>query len=283
MNTSPSSATRDAQKALGARLREVRRSAGLSGRALAASTGQHFTRVSKIENGVQIPSEADIRAWCNVCDAQGEIADLTAELRAVDSSYREFRRTSRGGMKRVIGVHTPGRYDATRLFRIYEHNVIPGILQTPDYMRSMIEFWVDFLESPRDIDEAVAVRMERQRALTRSGKRFSFVLEEQALRTWFGSAAVQDAQLHRLLEVMSLPTVSVGIIPLMRPRYGVPSTGFWIFDNELVSLETPTAGITVARPSEVSLYARMFDLMKGAAVHGPGARELIGRVIAEII
>jgi len=283
VNTSPSSATREAQKALGARLREIRRSAGISGRALAAQTGQHFTRVSKIENGAQLPTEADVRAWCESCDAQSEIADLTAELRAVDSSYREFRRASRGGMKRIISVHTPERYETTRLFRIYEHNVIPGLLQTPDYTRSMIEFWVDFLETPRDIDEAVAVRMERQRALRRPGKRFSFVLEEQALRTWFGSATVQSSQLHMLLELMFLPAVSIGIIPLMRPRFGVPSTGFWIFDNELVNLETPTASITVTRPSEVTLYGRMFDLMKGAAVHGPAARELINEVISEIV
>ena len=285
MNTSPSpsSATRQALEALGARLRQVRLSATprLSGRALAGATGQHFTRVSKIEHGVQPPTEDDIRAWCQACGAQDEIPDLLAELRSVNSSYMEFWKASRAGMKRVVSLAPD--YDATALFRIYEHNVIPGLFQTPEYTRSMIEFWVDFLDTPRDIDEAVAAMTKRQGVLTRVGKRFSVVLEEQALKTWFGSASVQREQLQRLLQLMSLPTVSVGIIPLMKPRFGVPQSGFWMFDNDIVCLETPTASISVTRPSEVALYARMFDLLKGTALHGPAARDLIRQAIAEIV
>ena len=283
MNTSPSSATREAQKALGARLREIRRAAGISGRALATRTGQHFTRVSKIENGVQAPGESDIRDWCAACGAESEVADLIAEQRAVSSLYMQYRHSSRAGMKRVLGSHTQERYEATKLFRVYEHNVIPGLFQTAEYTRAMLEFWFDFLSAPSDIDEAVAVRMERQRVLYRPGKRISAVLEEQALRTWFGSADVQLGQLDRLLTVMSLPSVSLGVIPLMRQRSGVPPAGFWIFDDDMAALETPTAAVTVTRPSEIALYGRMFDVVKAAALHGAEARALITRVAAEII
>lgn len=45
-------------------MREIRKDAGLTGRALAIATGQHFTRVSKIENGAQAPTDQDIRDWC---------------------------------------------------------------------------------------------------------------------------------------------------------------------------------------------------------------------------
>ena len=54
---------------MGARLREIRKNAGLTARALAAATGQHYTRVSKIEHGVQAPSDQDIRDWCRACGA----------------------------------------------------------------------------------------------------------------------------------------------------------------------------------------------------------------------
>ena len=43
VNTSPSSSAKQAQEALGVRLREIRKDAGFSGRALAVATGQHFT------------------------------------------------------------------------------------------------------------------------------------------------------------------------------------------------------------------------------------------------
>ncbi|MEU4707256.1 Scr1 family TA system antitoxin-like transcriptional regulator [Nocardia salmonicida] len=57
--------------------------------------------------------------------------------------------------------------------------------------------------------------VQRQRIVQRGGRRFVIVLEEQALRTWFGSAEVQAGQPGRLLEVMALPQVSLGIIPLL--------------------------------------------------------------------
>ena len=282
MRTPPSSPAKEAQAALGARLREIRKDAGLSGRALAAATGQHFTRVSKIEHGVQTPLDRDIREWCRVCGAEEQIPDLIATARAAESAYLELRRQARAGMKRVLGAHTLPLYERTSLFRIYEHNVIPGLFQTAAYCAAMLSFWIGFLDAPDDLDSAVAARMERQRVIYQADKRFVVVLEEQALRTWFGNAEIQAGQLGRLLEVMSVPTVSLGIVPLMRERTGVPSAGFWIFDSSLAALETPTASIEVRRPQEIDLYARMFEHLKGAAVYGAAARGLIIKALGEL-
>ncbi len=282
MNTSPSSSAKQAQEALGARLREIRKDAGLSGRALAAATGQHFTRVSKLEHGVQTPSGQDIRDWCQACGAEEQIPDLIATARVVQSAYLEFRRQARAGMKRVLGSHTIALYERTSLFRIYEHNVIPGLFQTAAYCAAMLSFWIDFLETPDDLDAAVAARMERQRVIYQAGKRFAVVLEEQALRTWFGTAEVQAGQLGRLLEAMSIPTVSLAIIPMMTERAAVASAGFWIFDESLAALETPTASIEVTRPQEIELYARMFEHLKATAVHGGAARALIIKALSEL-
>jgi transcriptional regulator with XRE-family HTH domain len=280
--TSPSSSAKQEQEALGVRLRELRKDAGLTARALAAATGQHYTRVSKIEHGVQAPSDKDIREWCRTCGADDQVPDLIATLRAVDSAYLEFRRQSRAGMKRVLGAHTLALYEHTKLFRIYEHNVIPGLFQTAEYSSAMLSFWIKFLGAPNDLEEAVATRMERQRVIYKGGKRFVVVLEEQALRTWFGTAEIQAGQLDRLLAVMSLHNVSLGIVPMMTERIAVGSTGFWIFDQALVALETPTASIEVNRPQELELYARMFEALKAPAVYGRAARDLITKAIDEL-
>jgi transcriptional regulator with XRE-family HTH domain len=282
VTTSPSSSAKQAQKALGARLREIRKDAGLSGRALATATSQHFTRVSKIENGVQPPSDKDIRDWCRACAAEPQIPDLIATARAVESAYLEFRRQARAGLRRVLGAHTTARYERTSMFRIYEHNVIPGLFQTAAYSASMLSFWIRFLDVPNDIDTAVAARMERQRVLFQREKHFAVVLEEQALRTWFGTAEIQHEQLNRLLAVMSMPTVSLGIIPLMTERTAVASAGFWIFDSSLAALETPTASIEVTQPEEVELYARMFRHLQAAASYGHAARALVLKALGEL-
>ncbi|MGH3278546.1 MAG: helix-turn-helix domain-containing protein [Trebonia sp.] len=282
MSTPPSSSAKDAQRGLGTRLREIRKDAGLSGRALAAATGQHFTRVSKIEHGVQPPSDQDIRDWCRACRTEDQIPDLIATARAVQSAYLEFRRQARAGMKRVLGAHTLPLYGRTSLFRIYEHNVIPGLFQTAAYCAAMLSFWFGFLDAPDDLDAAVAARMERQRVIWQADKRFAVVLEEQALRTWFGTAETQAGQLGRLLEMMSVPTISLGVVPMMTERSAVASAGFWIFDNSMVALETPTASIEVTRPQEIELYARMFEHLKAAAVYGAAARTLIVRAFGEL-
>ncbi len=282
MSTPPSSSAKEAQQALGVRLREIRKEAGLSGRALAAATGQHFTRVSKIEHGVQAPSDQDIEAWCRGCGVEEQIPDLIATAHAVQSAYLEFRRQARAGMKRVLGAHTLPLYERTSLFRIYEHNVIPGLFQTAAYCGAMLPFWMGFLDALDDLDTAVATRMERQRVIYRGDKRFAVVLEEQALRTWFGTAEIQAGQLGRLLEMMSVPTVSLGIIPMMAERTAIASAGFWIFDTSLVALETPTASIEVTRPQEIELYARMFEHLQASAVYGAAARALIIRTLGEL-
>jgi Domain of unknown function (DUF5753) len=210
------------------------------------------------------------------------VPDLIATLRAVESAYLEFRRQSRADMKRVLGAHTLKRYEQTKVFRIYEHNVIPGLFQTAEYSAAMLSFWIKFLGTPNDVEDAVAIRMERQRVLYHGGKRFVALLEEQALRTWSGTAETQAGQLGRLLELMSLPNISLGIIPLMTERLAVGSTGFWIFDDTLVALDTPAASIEVTQPQECQLYARMFEVLKTGAVYGRDARSIIVAVLNEL-
>src|SRR5258708_1431280 len=282
MIASPSSSAKEAKKALGARMREVRKDAGLTARALALRTDQHYTRVSKIENGTQVPTDADIRLWCTACGADDQVPDLIATARAVESAYVEFRRQARVGMRRVLGPHTPERYAATATFRIYEHNAIPGLFQTTAYCAAMLSFWMDFLGTSDHLDTAVSERIRKQEVLHWPGKSFHVILEEQALRTWFGTAEVHAGQLGRLLEVMALPSVSLGIIPLMTERTGVASAPFWIFDETLVALETPSASIEVTPPDEITVYTRMFDYLEAAALRGPDARGLIVKALDEM-
>ena len=78
-----------ARDALGARLREIRKDADLTARALAAAMGTHFTKVSKIENGARSPTEQDIRSWCAACGAAGQVPDLIATVRHIEAMYHE--------------------------------------------------------------------------------------------------------------------------------------------------------------------------------------------------
>ncbi|GGJ96271.1 hypothetical protein GCM10010123_27800 [Pilimelia anulata] len=106
----------EARRALGARLRRLRRrAAGLTGRALGELIDIHFTRVSKFENGALLPNDRRVRAWCAACDAEGE-ADLLATLHAVDSAYVEWHTRVVGGMKGIGGPAAATAYDGFTRF-----------------------------------------------------------------------------------------------------------------------------------------------------------------------
>lgn len=282
MSTNPSSPAVQARKELGARLRRLRKSAGLTGEALGDATGQHFTRVSRIENGAQAPTERNIRDWCAACGAEDQVPDLIATAQSVDSAYLEWARQSRAGMRRLGDLHSTTTYRRTTTFRIHEPIVMPGIFQTEVYIRRMLAFWYAFLDAPDDADATVAMKVERTTIALSPAKRIAVVLGEQALRTRRGTPAEHTDQLTHLLALMRLPFVSVGVIPADIQRHAIATIGFWIFDNNVVALETPTAALKVTRPKEIALYAAMFDKLRGEALYGHDARQLVARVLASL-
>jgi hypothetical protein len=254
--------------------------ADLTARAFAAETGWHYTKVSKLENGVRTPSQADIRDWCRICNAEDQVPDLIAAARNVETAYAEWRRQLRAGMRRSQAARLPV-YKRTRLFRLYEPALIPGIFQTAQYAAAVIGSFLEFTQAATDLNEAVAARMEWQKIIY-GDHQFHVILEEHSLRTRVGGPEVVTGQLDRLLAVISLPSVDLSIIPTGAERKVMPSGGFLIFDDEMVQTETVSAELTVTQPQEIALYARRFALLRPSAVSGRDARHLIQRAISEI-
>jgi transcriptional regulator with XRE-family HTH domain len=281
VSTGRLSPAQQAREALGVRLREIRKEAGLTGRALASGIGCHYTKVSRIENGAQAPTEENIKAWCRVCRAEDQVPDLIATARSIESMYVEWQRQTRTGMKRLMLSSVP-LYERTSLFRIYEHNIIPGLFQTAEYSAAMLSYFIDFLDAPNDLDAAVEARMERQRIVYSGHHRFVVVLEEQAIRARVGNLDTMAGQLDRVLGMMSLPRVSLGIIPEAAPRKVFASVGFWIYDEVMVRVETPTASLEVTQLREIRLYARMFQQLQQSAVYGAEARALVTHAMADL-
>ncbi|MGH3846481.1 MAG: Scr1 family TA system antitoxin-like transcriptional regulator, partial [Pseudonocardiaceae bacterium] len=144
----------------------------------------------------------------------------------------------------------------------------------------MVTFWYAFLDAPDDADATVAMKAERTAIALGPAKRIAVVLGEQALHTRYGTPAEHADQLTHLLSLMHLPMVSVGVIPATIQRRAIATIGFWIFDNNAVALETPTAAIKVTRPQEIALYSAMFDQLQKEAIYGHDARQLIAKVLA---
>jgi len=259
---------------LGRRLRELRLDAELTGRQLATLAGWQSSKVSKIEYGKQTPTDADIRAWCQHCGAKKQVTDLIATLRNVEAAYLEYKRIMAAGLRHPQQTRAKLE-NATRHTRWYEPCLVPGFLQTPDYLVGVLRKVTDFYEIPTDdFDAAVTKRLERQRNLYQGNRRFHFILAEQVLYTTVGDDELMVAQLDRLLMAMSLPKVVIGIIPASA-SYEVPTTNFVLYDRHRVQVETIAAELTITQPREVALYEKTFVTLAKQAVIGDAARALI--------
>jgi transcriptional regulator with XRE-family HTH domain len=271
----------EAKEALGVRLREIRKDAALSGRALASLAGWHFTKISKIESAKQNPSDADLRAWCGFCGTEDQIPDLLATLRNIESQYIEWRRTFRAGTKRRQEVQRRWEHES-QLVRIYEPLLIPGIFHTAAYATKIVRTAVSFYGIPDDVEQSVETRLTRQDALYQGVRRFHVIVGEQALKTRLGEAEIMQGQLGRLLEAATLPRLRLGIIPTTAVHEVWPIHGFWLFDQRMVRVETYTAELTVSQPREIALYGKAFDGLSRSAVYGQEARALITQALNDL-
>ncbi|MCX4636667.1 helix-turn-helix transcriptional regulator [Streptomyces sp. RPA4-5] len=274
-----SSSVRQAREALGKRLREMRKDSGLTARELAARVGWHESKCSRIENGRTGPSDDDLRVWALHCGAEGQTADLIATARNIDGAYVEWRRMERSGLRRAQESVLP-LWERTRHFRAYSSWLIPGPFQTRAYIEALLRAIRDRRGLPDDLEEAVQVRVDKQRILYEGPRRFAVILEESALRHQIGGAATMAGQLGHLLSLAALPHVSLGVIPLHADRTALwPVEDFWIFDEAQVSVELVAALLTITQPHEISMYAHTFAGLAELAVYGAPARTLLTAAI----
>lgn len=265
----------EAREALGARLRGFRKDAGFgSGRALARALGWQESKVSRLENGKQNASEEDIRAWCEATGQEEHIPDLIATVRHIDELWLEWRRQLQTGAEARQKKSLP-LYARTKVFRIWNPNMVWGAFQTAEYAAAVFQQAVRFYDFPNDTDAAVARRLERQRYLYEGERMYNVILGEQALYSKFGGPDVMRDQLDRLLAVMGLPRVSLGVIPDTADTAIWLGHSFSMFDDKRVLVETFSAELSVIQSREIELYSRAFSLLRQSAVYGEVARALV--------
>jgi transcriptional regulator with XRE-family HTH domain len=264
---------------LAERLYSLRKAAGLTGDQLAADLGWPRSKISKIENGHQMPTEQDIRAWSAGCDRPEAASELLDMLADVETASRQWRKELRKGHAAIQTDLDQRTRQATHI-RNAEIAVIPGLLQTAAYARSIV------LESAsvngmahEDVEAAVTARMNRQNILYENAKTFEFVITEAALRLMPCPAQVMLGQLDRLLS-LGMDNLTLGIIPMGVQLTMTPVHGFLIIDD-VALVETYHQENEVREPG-IATYERIFDRLMAEAVTGEQARRLISAAAKDL-
>jgi transcriptional regulator with XRE-family HTH domain len=263
---------------LAERLYSMRRAAGLASGDLARQLGWPASKVSKLQNGQQMPTVADITAWAAGCgqpEAAAALLDLLAQVEAVHWQWRHRLRRGHAALQQDLYQEIR----QARRVRVVEVAVIPGLLQTPEYARHVLAMsaWLN-QTSMDEVEPAVAARIRRQEALYDSGRQFEFVTTESVLRRRVGSPHVMAAQLDRLIALSGLANITVGVIPDDAELSIIPGECFMIIDGKAV-LETWTAEDHLGT-EESAVYTRVADTLLTDAATGEDARRLINAAAA---
>jgi transcriptional regulator with XRE-family HTH domain len=272
----------DGRVGFGSRLRRLREDAGLSGKLLAARLGWPASKVSRLENGRQTASIADVEAWTAALDVSPAVrAALIEDLRSLRVEYATWRRQMRGGF---APRQRAGRalLEGTTTLRAFQPSLVPGLLQTADYARAVYRGVAEFDGGPHDVEAAVRERLRRQELIYQPGRRLRFLLTEAALRSRLAPVSVHRAQLDRLLALAGVDTVELAVLPWAAELPRAMTHSFDIYDEHLVLVETVTAELGVRDGEDVALYIKLFELYWGIAAHGEHASNLITRIALEL-
>jgi transcriptional regulator with XRE-family HTH domain len=197
---------------LGSQLRRLREAAGITRERAGYAIRASESKISRIELGRVGFKERDVADLLTLygVTAAEEREALLALAREANTPgwWHRYSDVLPGWFQSYVGLEA-----AASLIRTYEVQFVPGLLQTEDYARAVIMLGhAD--TSPEEIDRRVALRMSRQRLLTRAGQfRFWAILDEAALRRPIGGRDAMRRQLEHLIAATKLPSVTLQIVP----------------------------------------------------------------------
>lgn len=253
----------DSLDSLGAELRALRLSCGLSGVAAARGVGWTQSKLSRVETGAFRATMAQVADLLDYYDAPEELrAELLARVDQRDGPAGAWV-VRAGGTRRRTASLGDIELRASRV-RQYAAMLVPGLLQAPEYTVALLRAggW----ESP---DDVAAKRQERRARLAHADAfDYQVVLDARALMRWPGDSAVMAAQLDHLL---SLPK-SVDLRVLPTGPAGTALVGSFVAyefaegDPVVVLCETQTADLYLSGPADVATYTRLMDELLDASL-----------------
>lgn len=281
------------RRQLGRHLRDLRNRSRLTVRAAASKLEWSEAKIWRIETGQTSLRSHDVETMCKVYGAPEDLAEALKGL---------AKETKGRGWWHSYGDVIPENFDlyigleeaATRLSQ-YSAELVPGLLQTEEYARTLIR-----ADNPGDdeeeIERRVHVRIERQTLLTRvtSPPTLEVVLNEAVLRRPVGGPEVMARQLDRLTEVMEMPNLSMRVVPFAAGlHHGVMSGPFTMLRFPLNGDGKPTEPPTVYvggftgdlyldKANEIERYDGAFQAIWGCSLDHEETKRLLQQATREL-
>jgi transcriptional regulator with XRE-family HTH domain len=272
---------------LGAQLRRLREHAGIS----RDDAGYHIrasgSKISRMELGRVSFKERDVTdllEYYGVTDVaeREKLVQLTREANATPW-YQKFQDVVPDWFHVFVGLE-----EAAQLIRVYEVQFVPGLLQTEEYARAIIMQGAPGVD-PDEVERRVALRMGRQKLLTRENPpRYWVIMDEAALRRPMGGRDVHFKQIERLIDLVSEPNITLQVMPFRYGGHAADGGAFTIMRfpetdlPDVVYMEYLTGAHYIDKPEEVERYAAVMERLSVAGTSPDRTREILAGMLKEI-
>ncbi|HEX9040629.1 MAG TPA: helix-turn-helix transcriptional regulator [Trebonia sp.] len=272
---------------LGAQLRRLREHAGIT----RDDAGYHIrasgSKISRMELGRVSFKERDVTdllEFYGVTDVaeREKLVQLTREANATPW-YQKFQDVVPDWFHVFVGLE-----EAAQLIRVYEVQFVPGLLQTEEYARAIIMQGAPGVDAD-EVERRVALRMGRQKLLTRENPpRYWVIMDEAALRRPMGGRDVHVAQIERLIDLVSEPNITLQVMPFRYGGHAADGGAFTIMRfpetdlPDVVYMEYLTGAHYIDKPEEVERYAAVMERLSVAGTSPDRTREILTDMLKEI-
>lgn len=266
------------QQRLGRKLRELRAGARLTLEEAGVQLGWSRAKVSRIETGHSRPTPDDLALALTLYGADEPTRDECMQL-ARQAGARPWWRPYRSVLGAYVAVETEAR-----LMRYWQPQLVPGLLQTEAYARTVIAEHFPW-EDEGFVELRVRARMARQWLLRADDPVFvKAVIAEEALRRPIGGAEVMSAQLHHLLAVADWGTVEVRVLPRTVGAHAGLTTGFLLLsppDAPVTLFQEGVSDDLVVQPEVVREYEMRFAAISAAALPPEESMDLMAQIAGD--
>ncbi|MGP4114470.1 helix-turn-helix domain-containing protein [Streptomyces sp. 4N509B] len=258
------------QRRLGAELRKLRESAGLSASEAGTRIGLGRAYMSHIETGRAGISEERLRILVESYGVtRADLIDNLVELALLRGSgwWTQYADTADDSARDLAELEA-----AAVSYRSFQWVYVPGLLQTSAYTRALFESGEPGVPAAR-IERSIEFRGRRQQVLHRDPPpRFHALIHEATFHMHFVPREVMLGQLEYLVELSGLPHVTIQLLPFRAPSYPATSTSpFVIFDERSPELRTlyfehPVTSSFIGDPSQIAQFSAAFDRLSKVAL-----------------
>ncbi|WP_446222255.1 helix-turn-helix domain-containing protein [Nocardia sp. IBHARD005] len=263
--------------ALGGQLRKLREGKGITREDAGDAIRGSHAKISRLELGRTGFKERDIRdllTLYGVHDPMERTAFFELARQASEPGWwHRYSDLLPSWFSTYLGLE-----QAASQIRTYEAQLVPGLLQTPEYTRAIVGLGFDNAETER----RVQVRQLRQDVLRRVDPPVVWaVIDEAVLHRPIGGRDVHKAQLRYLAELAELPNVTVQVLPYAAGGHAAAGSSFSILRfgepelPDIVYLEQLTSALYLERRQDLAMYLSVMDQLSVQAERPDRSREIL--------